>query len=326
MFALPRKRTVCNPSNWLIIGQVNILPIIENAGFMQQADAAIRQFCKDVREVTFIEHGADNVVAVANKEYVFRFPRNAAAGARLYFETALLQKISKQLPAVQVPELVQVHTQPFYSVAKYISGEHLSAAEVQSLTADEQIAVGNKIATFSTQLNHAISGLEVRRLRTEAGVDGLDEPWEPYFGRLFVTEALPNEKLRSVIQEHYGIWKEYVKQEQRNYAIHDDLHPSNLLFLGAQLQGIVDFGDTNTGSIEEEFRWLFSMGDIVLKAAIEHYQQLTGTLVNYDHVKEWAIMHELSSYTSRLAKQDTESYPFLRAQEHLRSWLPNFPL
>jgi len=154
----------------------------------------------------------------------------------------------------------------------------------------------------------------------------LDEPWEPYFERLFVKDRLPNDKLRPIIEQHYGIWKDYVRQEQRTYAIHDDLHPSNLLFLGAQLQGIVDFGDTNTGSIEEEFRWLFSMGDVVLKAAIEHYQQLTGNVVNYDHVKQWAIMHELSSYTSRLARQDTESFPFLRAQEHLRNWLPNFPL
>jgi aminoglycoside phosphotransferase (APT) family kinase protein len=305
---------------------VNILPIIENATFMQEVDAAIRQFCKQVEDVSFIEPSGDNVVVVANHQYVFRFPRDNDAAKRLYFETALLQKIGKQLSDIQVPELVQVHTQPFYVVAKYIEGDHLSDAEVQALTPDAQIAIGQKIAAFSAQLNNAISGLEVRRLRTEAGVDNLEEPWAPYFERLFKRERLPNEKLRVVIEEHYQLWRDFVTHEQSNYAIHDDLHPRNLLFLGAQLHGIVDFGDANTGSIEEEFRWLYGMGDVVLKAAAEHYLQLTGVSVNIDHVREWAIMHELSTYTARLSNQDTESFPFLRAQDHLRAWLPTFPL
>lgn len=306
---------------------VNILPIIEDATFMQQVDAAIRQFCKqEVNDVSFIEPSGDNVVVIANRQYVFRFPRNNDSAKRLYFETALLQKIGKQLPVVEVPEVVLVHTQPFYVVAKYIEGDHLTDDEVQSLTPDEQIAIGEQIATFSTQLNHAVSGLEVRRLRTEAGVDNLEEPWAEYFERIFEREPLPNDKLRHVVEEHYTLWKDFVRHEQNNYAIHDDLHPRNILFLAAKLRGVVDFGDANTGSIEEEFRWLYGMGELVLKSAIEHYQQLTGTEVNLDHVREWAIMHELSTYVARLSRQDTESFPFLRAQKHLRAWLANFPL
>lgn len=305
---------------------VDILPVIENAAFMQEVHEAVRSFCKDVTEINFIEPSGDNVVVIANRQYVFRFPRDPNTARRLYYETALLQKIGKQLPAVSVPEIVQVHPQPFYMVAKYVEGDHLTDKEVQRLTIDEQVAIGQKIAAFSTQLNHAISGLEVRRLRAEAKVDDLDEPWTPYFERLFVKDPLPNMKLRAIIDEHYQIWKDYTKQEQNTYAIHDDLHPRNLLFLGAQLVGIVDFGDANTGSIEEEFRWLYAMGDTVLRAAIEHYAQLTNVTVNYDHVREWAIMHELSTYTVRLARQDTESFPFKRAEEHLRTWLKDFPL
>ncbi len=293
---------------------------------MQQADTAIRSFTREVREVTFVEHGADNIVAVVNEEFVFRFPRNADAAKRLYFETALLQKIGKQIPAVQLPELLQVHTQPFYSVARYIEGQHLTGKDIVKLTEEEQAAIGQAIATFSVQLNHAVSGLEIRRLRMESGVEGLDEPWDIYFDRLFVKDRLPNERLRPIIDEQYMLWRDLVKHEQRTYAIHDDLHPSNLLFLGPTLQGVVDFGDTNTGSIEEELRWLYSMGDIVLRSAIEHYQQLTGAAVAYDNVKQWAIMHELSTFTTRLARQDTESFPFKRSQEHLRAWIPGFPL
>ncbi|MEK7153053.1 MAG: aminoglycoside phosphotransferase family protein [Patescibacteria group bacterium] len=305
---------------------MNILPIIQDPAFMQQARLAIDDFAKEVGEITYIEHGADNVVALVNREYVFRFPRNPDAAKHLYFETAVLQKVAKRLTAAQVPELIQVHTQPFYSVAKYIEGEHLTDKEIQSLTEAQQIGLGRTIATFITQLNSAISGQEISRLRTEARLDGVEEPWEAYFKRLFVDETLPNERLGPVINEHYVLWKDYIRHEQRIHAIHDDLHPANLLFLNSQLNGIVDFGDTNTGSIEEEMRWLYMMGDTVLKTAIEHYQGLTGSQVNYEHVRVWAIMHELSAYTSRLKKQQTESFPFLRSQEHLRAWLPGFPL
>lgn len=293
---------------------------------MDQAQLAITQFAKDVREVTYIEHGADNIVALVNKEFVFRFPRHENAAHRLAYETALLQKIGKNITAVSTPELLQVHTRPLYVVAKYIEGEHYSGKQIQALTADEQVAIGKTVATFISQLNKAISGLEVGRLREESAINGLAEPWEDYFNRLFSREHLPNDKLRPVIDEYYAIWKTYVAQEHRTYAIHDDLHPSNLLFSGAKLTGIVDFGDTNRGGIEEEMRWLYLMGDTVVNAAIEHYQQLTGETINHDHIRVWAIMHELSSYTSHLANEDTESYPFRRAQAHLREWVPNFPL
>ncbi|HEU4914754.1 MAG TPA: aminoglycoside phosphotransferase family protein [Candidatus Saccharimonadales bacterium] len=305
---------------------MDILPTLEDSNFMQQADAAIRAFSRDVQEITFIEHGADNVVAVVNHAYVFRFPRNDDAAKRLYFETALLQRIGAQLRTVQVPELVQVHTRPFYTVAKYIEGEHLNGKTIQTLSEDEQTAIGKRVAMFSAELNQAISGLEVRRLRAESGVDNLDEPWDVYFDRLFVKDRLPNEKLRPIINQQYALWKDLVRHEQLGYAIHDDIHPSNLLFEGPVLRGVIDFGDTNTGSIEQEFRWLLSMGDTVLRAAIDYYRQSTGANVAYDNVKQWAIMHELSTFTTRLARQDTDSFPFNRARDHLRSWITEFPL
>lgn len=305
---------------------MNILSIIEDPAFSQQADAAIHQFCKEVTEITYIEHGIDNVVALVNSEYVFRFPRHPNAAKRLYFETALLQKVGRQLTAAKVPELVQVHTQPFYSVSKFIEGGHLTGQQIQQLSPDEQIATGRTIAEFIVQLNKAISGLEIRRLRHEAVIENLEEPWDVYFKRIFEIERLPNEKLRPIVNEYYSLWKDYVAKEQKTYAIHDDLHPANLLFLGGRLNGIVDFGDTNTGSIEEEMRWMYLMGETVLKSTMEHYRLLTGVNIDHDHIRVWAIMHELSSYTSRLARQQTETTPFKRAQDHLRSWLPNFPL
>jgi len=305
---------------------VNIFPLIDDPAFMRQAETAFREFSKDVYEVTYIEHGADNIVALVNKEFVFRFPRNADAAKRLTFETALLQKVGKSVHAVAVPTVVKVQMQPLYVVSQYIEGEHLSGARIQSLSEEEQAMIGKKIAAFIAELSQSISSLEVQRLRTEAGVDGLREGWDNYFQRLFVTEPLPNETLRPIVEKYYLTWKDYIAHEQRTLAIHDDLHSSNLLFAGPQLNGVVDFSEANVGSVEEEMRWLYALGDTVLKAAIEHYRALTGYAVDYDHVRTWVVVQQLASFIKRLKTQETQSPHFLRAQENLRTWIPGFPL
>ena len=305
---------------------VNMLNTVEDIAFIRQVETAILTYCKEVHELSYVEHGEDNIIALVNREYAFRFPRNERAARRLVYETALLQKVKGKVDVVPIPELVEVHTKPLYNVAKFISGDHLTAPQVKALSQNEQQAIGDAIGRFMYQFNQAISGLEVRRLRTEANVDALDEPWPVYFQRLFAGTWLPNDKLRPVVAEYYGAWKQQVAQEQNTFAIHDDLHPSNLLFTGPKLSGILDFGDANTGSIESELRWLYIMGDIVLRAAADRYQQLSGATIAYDHIRVWAIMHELSTFTSRLAKQQTDTFPFKRAYENLRNWVPNFPM
>jgi len=154
----------------------------------------------------------------------------------------------------------------------------------------------------------------------------LDEPWANHFAKVFEPRRVPNAALRPIIDEYYTLWQDYIRHEQSNSAIHDDLHPANLLFSSGKLTGIVDFGDANAGSIESELRCLYITGDIVLRSAIDRYQQLSGSQVDYDHIRVWAIMHELSRFTSRLLGQQTNDATFLRAQQNLRSWIPNFPL
>lgn len=303
-----------------------MLATIRDPAFTAELERAILAHCKEVHEITYVEHSADNVVALVNKAFVFRFPRDERAARRLVFETALLQKLQGRLSIVPIPEVAEVHHEPLYVVANYIEGAHLSGPEIKALNETEQQAIGQTIAQFMHQLNQAISGLEVQRLRTEASIDSLDEAWPQYFERLFEKEPLPDDKLRPIVDQYYPLWQEWSQQEQHTYAIHDDLHPSNLLFRGPRLSGIVDFGDANVGSLESEMRWLYLMGDIVLKAAITQYQALTGTLIAYEHVRLWAIMHELSSYTNRLAREETDSYPFKRAETHLREWVKDFPL
>ena len=228
---------------------VNMLNTVYDPAFQREAQQAILEHVKDIREIDYVEHGSDNIVVIVNKQLVFRFPRTQAKARRIAYETAILQKTKGKITAVQVPELIKVHTSPLYLVANYIPGEHYIAEEIQAFSEVEQQAVGIKLAEFIHQFNTAISGLEVRRLRNESGVEGLEEPWAKYFIRLFEQGRLPNDKLRPTVAQYYSLWKDYVRSEQATFAIHDDLHLANLLFAGPTLSGVVDFGDVNVGEV-----------------------------------------------------------------------------
>jgi aminoglycoside 2''-phosphotransferase len=305
---------------------MDTLAFAQHRDFNQQAEAAVRQYCHKMHELTFIEHSADNLIIIANRQFVFRFPRDDAAARRLYFEAALLQRVAGKIPSIAIPKIVAIHKQPLFVVAEYIEGIHLSAEQVRVLGKGEQTAIGQTIAAFIAELQHAVSGSEVRQLRHEAHTELLYGPWEQYFERLFVTDPLPNTKLQPVIDEYYALWKDFVPHENRLLAIHDDLHLRNLLFVGPTLSGILDFGDANTGGVEEELRWVYLMGDEVLNAAIAQYQQLTGMTVDYQHVRVWAVMHELAAFVHGLAAGETDLYPFIRARANLKTWLPGFPV
>jgi aminoglycoside 2''-phosphotransferase len=306
---------------------VDTITNLKKREFNQQAEMAVREYCRKVRELTFIEHGGDNLIIIANRQLVFRFPRDEAASRRLYFETALLQRIAGKITSFAIPKIVKVHgSTPLFVVAEYIEGMHLSVDQVQRLSESEQQTIGRSVADFVAELQHALSGQEVTHLRNEAGVQSLHGPWESYFAELFETQPLPNAKLRPLVDEYYPLWKEYVSHEQRTLAIHDDLHFRNLLFTGSELCGILDFGDANCGGIEEEMRWLYLMGDTVLDAAIAHYQERTGNSVARDHVRVWAITQELATYVYGLAHEHTQEYPFQRASANLKRWLPQFPI
>lgn len=304
---------------------MNLLTTVEDPRFQQEIEAAVASYVKEVHEITYVEHGYNNVVALVNKQFVFRFPRSQENARRIVYETALLQKTKGKIRSIAIPELKEVHTNPLYLVADYIPGDHMTNEQIKALDEADQQALGSKIAEFMNEFNQAVSGLELRRLRTESGVEALGDPWPVYFVRLFEGGRLPNSKLQPIIEQFYPLWKDYYMHEENIHAIHDDLHASNLLFQGTTLSGIVDFGDANAGSLESELRQLYAMGDTVLRSAIDRYKSLAGYEIQYDHVRVWAVMHALATFTNYLARQRTNEPAFLRARQNLQSWLPNFP-
>jgi len=162
------------------------------------------------------------------------------------------------------------------------------------------------------------------RIRQELELDELEEePWNIYFKKQVQHGTFLNTVQEELAKDTYTKWSD-LESSNKLVVLHDDLHSQNMLFNEENhLVGVLDFGDTNIGTPEQEFRQLYWINERVLRKAVEHYEQLSGEKLDLEAAKIWSIMHEMASYSYHLAKKDTSHTSFKRAEVHLGSWLPH---
>jgi aminoglycoside phosphotransferase (APT) family kinase protein len=162
------------------------------------------------------------------------------------------------------------------------------------------------------------------RLRKELGLDNLatGEPWTSYYQRVVYNGHFSNPVQDKIAQKCYIEWAS-ICNFAPTVVVLDDLHTENMLFNDDnQLIGVLDFGDTNVGTPEQELRQLYRINETVMLAAAQEYQRLSGRRLNLKAIKLWAIMKELADYSKRLAAKDTNHHSFKRANRNLNTWLP----
>ncbi|NBD73944.1 phosphotransferase [Patescibacteria group bacterium] len=272
-------------------------------------------------EVDLIEHGYDNLVGLVDRAYAVRFPRNQNAYLRSQYERIVLKEL-EDLTSVVIPKVLGENHDPPYVITTFVKGTHLSSAEIRNLSEKDQISLGNTIGQFAYEMHTKLSVREAFRLRNEFGLDGLEEkPWTTYLKERLFEYTFPTERQTDLAKKHYTLWQE-LHTEVHPVVVHNDLHNENMLFERNTLVGVLDFGDTNIGSPEQEFRQLYRINDQVLGAAIDVYQNLSGRKLSSEASRAWALAQELAAYSERLAKNDTNHPSFLRAAKNLNAWLP----
>ena len=106
-------------------------------------------------------------------------------------------------------------------------------------------------------------------------------------------------------------------------VVHDDLHTENMMFNDDDiLTGVLDFGDTNVGTPEQELRQLYRISEDIMLTAVQEYQRLSGRYLNVEAIKIWSIMKELADYSGKLAAKDMGHRAFKRASRNLNIWIP----
>ncbi len=291
-------------------------------------ESLIREFKPGFQEIKFIEHGYDNVIAIVDRQLVFRFPRNPAAGCRLKFESALLKHLGGKLP--HVPVVIYLNKDPFYAIQNRLPGQHLTRTQINNLSKANQQSIVRELVDFIFAYNHLISPEQLLEMRRQSGLDSqaIDEPWPAYLKKVLgETNYAGQPELQKLARRCYQKWLEMVASDPLPaMSLHDDLHLDNLLFQSGKISGILDFGDSTVGTATEEMRNFYSLKTNFLRQAIKLYAGRTGQVVDPEKVRIWAVTTELASFCNRLAKNQTAHPGFKRTRHNLRQWIPDFPL
>lgn len=286
----------------------------------ENAAEIIKALFPNAQYVSFVEHGYDNLVALVDETYAVRFPRNENAFARQLYEQHILKSL-EHIRTVRIPKGLQASQQPAYVVTSFLPGRHLTAGQVAELPLSAQKDFALTVAQFAYELHNTLSVEKEQQFRKTLNLDSLaEDPWNIYFQKMFAKQILPP-KQDELAKQVYHAWKG-LNVTSPIVVVHDDLHTDNMLFEDDKLTGILDFGDTNIGTPEQELRQMYRISEGIMEMAITAYNQLSGLRLNRQAVKAWAIMQELAAYMEHWYNYDTEHPAFVRTCHHLNRWLP----
>ncbi len=275
----------------------------------------------DAKKITMIAHSHDNIVAIVDTSFTVRFPRNQNAYLRSLYEKNILVRL-ESTKTIAIPRILGERTNPPCLVTSFIPGHHLGAADVREFSQVEQQDFAKQVAQFAYTLHKNFSVDEELPLRKELALDELaeEEPWSVYFKRVVYDAHYPSDAQTSTAKKYYEEWVRLCDVTP-TVVVHDDLHTQNMMFENNRLTGILDFGDTNVGTPEQDLRQLYRISEEVMLVAVQEYQNLSGHQLNVEAIKTWSIMKELGDYSKALAANKTSHHSFKRACRNLNMWL-----
>jgi aminoglycoside phosphotransferase (APT) family kinase protein len=289
---------------------------------VERARQIVGELYPDVQQIEVVEHGNDNIVALVDSKCAIRFPRNEHAYVRNLYEREILPKLD-DITVVSVPKLIASSDAPPYLETSFILGRHCSPEDVDAFTVEHQRAFGATVGTFAYQLHTSVPVADEIAFRARADFgEQFDDSWAGYFERVVLGGHFASTEQAAIARDYYYRWKAHSDVDRPQVVVHDDLHIDNMLFSDHQLVGILDFGDVNIGTAEQDLRQLYRMNRHVLNAAVAAYDELSGRRLDTELIEIWAIMQELGAYARRLSAGETDHPSFIRSQENLELWLP----
>jgi len=276
----------------------------------------------DAQKITMIEHSHDNIVALIDSDHAVRFPRNSNAYRRALYEKHILERL-EDIDTIAIPHILDEHHEPPYFVTSFMTGHHIGAADVRLFTNERQQEFAKRVAQFAYAMHASFAIEEELPLRKEHGLDEMadEEPWTVYFKRVIYDATFPTQEQDEVAKKYYDEWMSLCNVPA-TVVVHDDLHTQNMMFEGDQLIGIIDFGDANLGTPEQELRQLYRVGEEVALIGLREYQNLSGRQLNFDALKVWCIMKELADYYNHFTNKRMGHHAFRRACRNLSEWFP----
>ncbi len=318
---IPIPAHVCSPPTKSLCYHIGMHPT-QNFADVDTARKIAQSLYPNAEHITMIEHSHDNIVALVDDTYAVRFPRDKNAYLRGLYEKHILEKL-KTIKTLTIPHIVNENTDPPYVIHSFVPGYHISSVAIRKFSNKQQQDFAKSVAQFAYTMHTTFTLDEEQPLRQKLGLDELadNEPWPVYYKKVVHDTTFPTTVQDDLAKNCYGEWVR-VCNVTPTVVVHDDLHTENMMFNDNHLAGILDFGDANVGTPEQELRQLYRISEEIMLAAVQEYQHLSGRQLNVQTIKLWAIMKELADYSKALVAKKTDHHSFKRAARNLDSWLP----
>lgn len=264
-----------------------------------------------------LDSGEMNDMILVDDSEVFRFPRNDESRQRLHYEARVLRRLDGSL-VTPIPKLLHFDQTVPFSVLSYIAGEIYDEKMVRELSKEQKALLAVTLATFMRELNDHLDVPELDNWTKELMSE--PETWDAYYERIANTQS-ENPYLACYKSQYEKVTD--LRSSVVNVpviAIHGDLHAGNMLFDNGRLAGLIDFGDCETGTIYNELRPLYSLGEDIVQMVVSELDDALGD-VSLDLVREFTIMHELSVLARSTPEQLIGGSRVRIAQEMLRDLL-----
>ena len=138
------------------------------------AEDIIRALYPNAQNISFVNHGYDNLVGLVDETYALRFPRNKNAYLRSQYEKNVLRSLAS-VDFINIPKILGEGENPPYLITSFLHGTHLKSAEINDFSKELQIKFGESVGVFAFFFHQTLKIEDAKKIRIEFGLDKLAE-------------------------------------------------------------------------------------------------------------------------------------------------------
>lgn len=231
----------------------------------ETAKKIVKDLYPDAKEVTFVEHGYDNLVVLIDEKYTVKFPRNEYAHLRNLYEKLILLNLAS-LKATSISKILGEGNNPPYIITSFVHGDHLSSDEIVHWPIDKQKGFAEQVVNFAFSMHSILSAKKAIDDQKKVGLNDFS-----FYEYALSNYNFPSPKQDQIAKNYYSRWKN-LQYTTPQVVIHNDLQIMNLLFKDGELVGVIDFGDSMIGHPEQELRQMYRLNETILQSATDTYE------------------------------------------------------
>lgn len=267
-----------------------------------------------VRTISLLDNGWDNVAFDINGEYIFRFPKSGGA----YFDIELsVLKALRGKTAIAIPDVQFLGKSVKYMGYKKLLGCDLTPEFYRDMTNQQRQKLSHDYAQFAWEVHNAIS---IDRAK-DLGIKKEDyDKHLPIINEVLSSEKIPNPDILAFAKDTVREYAETANSNVITSFIYGDLHTENIAFNPdtKQLNGVFDFGDTCIGDIHFEFAPIYKFNTELLENTVHAYEALANIKLSLRKIVLRGRMNELGDLAEYIEQPTSEIY--LKAMTRMELW------